>query len=295
MTGKQKFDVYQEVTDRIMAALETGAAPWHRPWSSAGGPVSLDGRPYRGINIFLLGLASYGDPRWGTYNAVKRHGGQVRKGERATRVILWKPVRGKEADEKGENGRDAYLLLRTYSVFNADQCDGLPELVREEREHTPIEAAEALVVGWGMRPPIHYGKSQAYYDPRDDSIGMPDAETFLSAEGFYSTQFHELTHATGHESRLKRIEPALHGLDPYAREELVAEMGAAMLCGLSGIDNLDQSAAYVEGWLSALANDKKLVIKAAAAAQKAVDLITNTTFEDKTNDDATAAEVAVVA
>lgn len=281
MTTREKRNVYQEVTDRILEQLEKGVVPWHRPWTSTGFPYSLDGRPYRGINIFLLELAGYGDPRWGTYRAVQRHGGHVRKGEHATRVILWKPVHKRVKDENGDEQDGSYLLLRDYAVFNAEQCDELPQLDLAEREHTPIEAAELLVLGYGDRPPIHYGGGQASYTPLLDRIDMPKAERFESEAAFYSTQFHELIHSTGHENRLKRLEKTYFGTGPYAQEELVAEMGAAMLCGLSGLANEDQSAAYIDGWLGRLRDDHKLVIKAAAQAQKACDYMQGIKFETK--------------
>ena len=291
MNAKQKRDIYTEVTDRIVAALENGTVPWRRPWSATGGPHSLDGRNYRGINIFLLELMGYGDPRWGTFKAVKRHGGNVRKGEKGTRVILWKPIPKK--DEKGE-ADGSYLLLRDYVVFNAEQCDDIEPLPVVESDITPNEAADAIVAEYTFGGPIvQYGKSGAYYVPATDKIGMPNRETFVSTDAHYSTLFHELVHSTGHESRLKRIEVALFGTDNYSREELVAEMGAAMLCGLTGIDNQDQSAAYIEGWLKPLQNDRKFVVQAAAKAQKAVDLMIGTTF-DKDTDDETAATTAAV-
>jgi len=292
MTSKEKRNVYAEVTDRIVAALEGGTVPWRRPWSETGGPRSLDNRPYRGINIFLLELMGYGDPRWGTFNAVKRHGGSVRKGEKGTRVILWKPVK-REVPE-GDERPAAYLLLRDYVVFNAEQCDGLPELETVEATSTPNELADEIVAEYTYGGPIvQYGKSGAYYDPHNDRVGMPARESFVSDDAHYSTLFHELVHSTGHETRLKRIEKALFGSDPYSREELVAEMGAAMLCGITGIDNQDQSAAYIEGWLKPLKNDVKLVIQAAAKAQKAVDLMIGTTFETETETTEATAPAAV--
>lgn len=280
-----KHDVYQEVTDRIVAALEGGTVPWHKPWTTAGTPFNVENhRAYRGINVFLLSLMGYGDPRWGTYRAISACGGQVRKGEKATHVILWKPIHKKrDGESEGDGERRDYLLLRSYAVFNAAQADGLPELEVEKREHTPVEEAEDLLRDYLYGgPAVIYGRDQASYSPLADKVYMPNPEAFESGEAFYQTFFHELVHSTGHESRLKRIEPALFGTDPYAREELVAEMGAAMLSGLSGLENAggDQSAAYIAGWLKALANDRKLVIQAAAKAQKAVDLIAGVSFEE---------------
>lgn len=271
-----RTDVYESVTDRIVAALEEGVVPWKVPWVG-GGPVNVrNGRQYRGINIFLLGLRGYGDPRWGTFKAVKEMGGHVRKGEKGTSVILWKPVR-REKEEAGQVVDASYRLLKSYTVFNAEQCEDLPPL-ETEFENSPIERAQLIVDGYEAGPGILLGGGEASYSPLKDLVRCPELGQFRSAEGHYSTLFHELVHSTGHEKRLARIEPALFGTDPYAREELVAEMGAAMLCGMAGIDNQDQSAAYVSGWLKPLQNDRKLVVQAAAQAQKAADLILGTTF-----------------
>lgn len=273
-----RIDVYESVTDRIVASLEEGVVPWRKPWVG-GGPISIrSGRPYRGVNIFLLGMTEYGDPRWGTYRAIQEAGGQVRKLEKSTAIILWKPVR-KKAQEDQERG-DQYLLLRTYAVFNAEQADGLPEY-QTAFDHDPIERAQEIVDGYDGAPAILYGGGEASYQPSKDLVRCPELGQFRTAEGFYGTLYHELVHSTGHEKRLKRLEPALFGTDPYAREELVAEMGAAMLCGMAGIDNQDESASYVGGWLRRLKDDRKLVVQAAAQAQKAADLILGTTFEEQ--------------
>lgn len=282
-----KQDVYAEVTDRIIAALEQGTVPWRKPWRTAayGGPVSLStGRPYRGINVFLLELQGYSDPRWGTYKAISELGGQVRKGEKGTRVILWKPARRTVEDAStGETEQRAYLLLRTFTVFNAEQADGLPELpaVEDVSPFTADERAEAIVKGWGGKPGIVHGRSQAAYSPAKDMVYMPNPEDFVGTDEYYTTLFHELTHATGHESRLNRLEPALFGTDPYAREELVAELGASMLAGLAGlaVAGGEQSAAYIASWLKRLKDDPKLIVNAAAQAQKAADMIVGTTFD----------------
>lgn len=279
-----KTDVYSEVTDRIIAALEQGVVPWRKPWqtTNGNGPINIrNGRPYRGINVFLLGLAGYSDPRWGTYKAIRETGGNVRKGEHGTHVILWKPVPKK--DESGEEAGN-YMLLKQYVVFNAEQCDDVPALPEPEglSEHTPNERAELLTAGYvnGRGPALIHRGDHAAYTPLDDKVYMPIPEAFQSPESYYLTLFHELTHSTGHESRLNRLEPATFGSDPYAREELVAELGAAMLAGLIGLpeDDSDQSAAYIGSWLRRLKDDRKLVVQAAAQAQKAADMITGETF-----------------
>lgn len=295
--------VYQSVNDRIVAVLEAGGlAPWTRPWKLSGGyPTSLrSGKRYRGINVLLLMMEGYDDPRWGTYKAIGEAGGQVRKGEHATRIVLWKPVKKKDADGE-ETG---YMLLRDYAVFNAKQADGLPELpVEEEREFTPIEAADAIVRGYvwaegstsaisghtdvsrinqAVGPMVKHGYDRAAYSLLDDTVLMPKPEQFVSDEAYYTTLFHELTHSTGSQKRLKRIESALFGSDPYAKEELVAEIGASFLGGIAGFDTAggDESAAYLGGWLERIKGDPKLIVQAAAQAQKAADLILGDSFED---------------
>jgi len=297
-----KTDIYKSITDKIVAAIEAGStAPWKRPWKLSGGhPVSIrSGKPYRGINVLLLGIANYDDPRWGTYKAISEAGGQVRKGEKSSQIVLWKPVPKKDAGD-GEPG--SYWLLRFYSVFCATQADGLPELpVEEEREFTPIEKAEQIVAGYvwaegrateeGMEvarinnttgPPVYYGYDRAAYSPSLDKVMMPEPRQFDDDEAYYCTLFHELIHSTGHEKRLKRIETTLFGSDPYAKEELVAEIGASFLSGVAEFEDAggDQSAAYLSGWIGKLKEQPKLIVQAAAQAQKAADLILGTTFEE---------------
>lgn len=295
-------DIYKAVSDRIIAALEAGdVAPWQRPWKLSGGfPVNIkNGRHYRGVNVLLLMLEGYDDPRWGTYKAIQGAGGQVRKGEHHTQIVFWKRVERKNPKE-GEDR--AYRMLRTYQVFNAKQVDGLPDLpVEVEREFTPIQEAERIVNGYvwtsgskingglavdrinqGLGPMVKIGYDRAAYSLREDSIEMPRPQQFVSDEAYYTTLFHELVHSTGAEKRLKRIETALFGSDPYAREELVAEIGASFLGGIAGFESAvgDESAAYVSGWLEKIKQDPKLVVQAAAQAQKAADLILGTTFEE---------------
>jgi len=285
-----RMDVYTQVTDRIVTALKGGTVPWKRPWRSVGGfPVSLStGKPYRGINVMILGMANYADPRWGTYRAINSAGGQVRKGEKSTSIILWKPVvRRKQA---GESQDGTYLLLTSYAVFNATQADGLPDLPSEEyREFTPIELAERIVAGYVWEqgadnegPAVLHGHDGASYSIAADTVQMPEPRMFDSDEAYYCTLFHELAHSTGAEKRLGRLEPALFGTDPYAREELVAEIGASFLSGMAEFEDAggEQSASYIANWLRRFEDDPKLIVQASAQAQKGVDLILGTTFDE---------------
>jgi antirestriction protein ArdC len=269
------IDVYQSVTDRIIASLEEGTIPWHKPWVGSGPRNVENGRHYSGINVFLLTLAPFGDPRWGTYKAIKRADGQVRRGEKSTQIVLMKRVNKRRSDGAAEGDEElggSYFLFRYYSVFNAEQADGLPPFEDTVYDNEPIERAEQIALGY-IGPTVTFGGDSAFYSATTDMVRVPMLDQFTSAEAYYSTLYHELVHSTGHESRLNRLESTGFGSGPYAKEELVAEMGAAMLCGMAGIENLDQSAAYVAHWLEPLRRDKKFVVSAAGQAQKASDLI----------------------
>jgi antirestriction protein ArdC len=289
-------DVYTIVTDSIIEALEAGTVPWSRPWRDVGGkPLSLaTNKPYRGVNVFLLTLQSmskgYTSPYWLTFKQAKERGGSVRKGEKGTQIVLWKPVK-KEGETEGE--RKDYMLLRYYTVFNAEQCDGIetPELPALA-EHNPIADAQTVVdrfIGVLNGPALAHGGNRAYYSPLLDRVQMPLMGAFETPEHYYGTTFHELAHSTGHTSRLDRAmtEPAPFGSPDYSREELVAEMTAAFLCGETGIEvNVSHHASYIASWLKALENDRKLVVHAAAAAQKAADCVLGTTFAKEEADKA---------
>jgi antirestriction protein ArdC len=274
--------VYEMVTEQLVKLLESGLVPWRKPWVSAGVPRNaVSKRSYRGINSFLLGLTPYSDPRWLTFKQAKELGGNVKRGESSTVVVFWKlfDVVDEETQEKKR-----IPLLRYYRVFNVEQCEGL-KLQPLEREESLGKAerlaeCERVVSDMPQAPALFdNGGDRAYYNPRADSVHMPRVEQFKSTEGYYSTLFHELTHSTGHESRLNRpgiTQIAAFGDAVYSREELVAEFGASFLCNLLGISSdgqLEQSASYIKGWLSALKNDKKLAVVAAAQAQKAADFI----------------------
>lgn len=274
-----KNDAYQVITDRIVELLEQGTVPWHKPWQGGGEAKNLvSKRPYRGINRFLLNMASYASPFWLTFNQAQKLGGHVKKGEKSTPVVFWKWLE-KENPETGEVERRP--CLRYYRVFNLEQTEGLEHPASEEAEptiFTPIERCEQLLAGMKDKPFIQHEQQAAWYSPSRDLINLPKPESFESPEEFYSTLYHEAGHWTGAKHRLNR--PTLTDMAPfgstnYSKEELVAEMTAAMLCAVTGIENktIDNSAAYLQGWLDRLKKDRRLVVTAAAQAQRAADYV----------------------
>jgi antirestriction protein ArdC len=293
MTTKTKTrkDVEAEVTAKVLDALERGTVPWEKPWRTAGLlPTSANtGKPYRGINTWLLSLSAeaggYGSPYWLTYNQAKARGGNVKRGEKGTLVVFWKRIEVKDAE--AEDGKKVIPLLRYYTVFNLDQTENVtlpPRFDLPEFDEVSVsESVESILAGYLDGPQLRYRTgTSAYYTPGDDTITLPALDQFADEVGHSSTLFHELVHSTGHETRLNRGVRNHFGSELYAQEELVAEMGAALLAGIAGTEHkIEQSAAYVENWLHALKDDKSLVIKAAQQAQKAVDRIIGTTFEKK--------------
>ena len=286
-------DVYAKITARIVSALRAGVVPWHQPWNAAQGrPRNLiSGKPYRGINVWLLS-GQGGSPFWLTYRQAVQIGGHVKKGAKGTTVIFWKFMARKGGEQDGqEDGepdrkeRSEYIMARAYTVFNATQCElpatwaerargGVPDMAPA---HT-IAACEKVVAEMPRRPAITHGGSAAFYRQSVDQVTMPEPGSFEAPELYYSTLFHELTHSTGHAARLNRatlVDAVRFGDTNYSKEELVAEMGAAFLCGVAGIANrtIDNSAGYVHGWLKKLRHDPRLLVQAAAQAQRAADYI----------------------
>ncbi len=283
-------DAYQSVTDQILAALEAGTVPWRHPLLGGGGvgeaamPRNLaSGLGYRGVNIFTLGLTAwakgYLSPWWLTYRQATARGGHVRRGEKCSLVVFWK-ILEKTDPETGKKVERP--VLRCYSVFNAEQCSDVaaPAIETPERNFTPIADAERVIAEFVEGPRLEYGGHEASYRPKDDTVRLPMPDRFVSNEEFYGTAFHELVHATGHRSRLDRgLDQKLRpfGSADYSKEELVAEMGAACLCAVTGIApaTVDNQAAYIAGWMKKLRQDKRCVVTAAGAAQKAADWVRN--------------------
>jgi antirestriction protein ArdC len=266
---------YARITDDLMALLEAGLVPWRRPWTSRGPCNLVSRRPYRGINVLVLACQGRPSPWWLTYRQAAALGGRVRAGERGTQVVFWRVL---EPAGDGERGRRP-VVLRTYTVFHESQCD-LPEgTVPDPAEAGPgIRACDDIVKGMPDPPHVITGSDLACYLPTTDTVHIPRRADFPEPEAYYATLFHELGHATGHPRRLNRsalVTPAPFGSPDYSREELIAEMTSAFVCGAAGIApaTLTASAEYIAGWLQVLRADRRLVVVAAGQAQRAADCI----------------------
>lgn len=276
-----KFDIYEVVTQKIIDRLEAGVIPWQKPWRNSGGMPSnlITKRPYNGINFWLLLSLNYTSPFYLTFEQVKSLNGNVRKGEKSTMVVFWKILESE--DKSGEIKKTPFL--RYYNVFNLTQTEGIdpakvPVTEAFDHDFNPIAAAESIIHNWSDCPKIKWGEDAAYYSPSIDTVCMPDQRTFFHDEQCYSTLFHELVHATGHSRRLGRQEKIKNhqfGSQDYSQEELVAEMGAAYLCGITNIEQetIENNAAYIKSWIRTFKDDPKVLVLAAAQAQKAVDYI----------------------
>lgn len=278
------FDIYAAVTDRIVSQLEQGIIPWHKPWTGvqSGAISGTTGKPYSLLNQMLLGKSG----EWYTFNQIQKLGGKIRKGEKSSMVVFWKQIPIKETNpDTGKEEQHMVPMLRYFNVFHVDQCEGIePKTV----DHEPIdlasdEAADAIIQDYLTRCGVtleHVAGDEAYYSPGRDIVRLPLREQFPRMAEYYSTAFHELTHSTGHTSRLDRLSrKAFFGNEEYSKEELVAEIGAASLLNYVGIEteaSFRNSAAYIQSWLRALKNDKKMIVTASGAADKAFQLITGT-------------------
>ena len=280
------------ITAAIVARLEQGVKPWVRPWRCTGRstrPLRACGTPYRGINVFWLWLVAdchgYRSPFWATYRQAHALGGQVRKGESASIAVFYKSYVKREDDvTDSQDGDDRSIqrrVLKSYAVFNADQIDGLPArfLLDEEAELPTIEAAgrqSALDAFFaGIPANVRHTGDKAYYEPLIDRITMPPASLFDSYDHYYATLAHELSHLSGHESRLNRDLKHRFGTAAYAAEELIAELSSAMLGAELGLPvaHLDHHASYIGHWLELLKADERAILTAAARAEEAAELL----------------------
>jgi len=281
-------DHYQEVTDRVVAALEAGTLPWRRPWvpgrrtATPGMPCNaVSGRMYRGVNAVLLAMTQFAhasdDPRWMTYRHASERGYQVRRGERGTPIIFFKrlDVSGRDngTSEDGESTARRIPVLRSFTVFHACQVDGLAEYQAPTPEEAPWrkpEAPEVIVAASGVR--VRVGGDRAVYSPALDTIGMPPAAAFRTPDGYAATLLHEAGHASGHPSRLARDLSGTFGDRSYAFEELIAELISLTVGSAIGLScDVENHASYLQSWLDVLREDRRAIFRAAAAAQKAAD------------------------
>lgn len=278
-----KRDLYAEVSARIIAELERGAAPWIKPWSATAGQNvpqnAVTSRAYSGCNVILLWLArdrGWSTPRFLTFKQAIEAGGNVRKGEHGTKVYFVKQLQVK--DGKGEEAESRLIpMMREYTVFNVDQCDGLPDSIRagkpmrvRNRDTRDVLADEFLR---SIGADIREGHGEALYVPSHDFISLPAFQAFKGADHFYNVAFHELTHWTGHKERLGRDLKNRFGSRDYAAEELVAELGAAFLCAEFGFDGDVRNAGYIATWIELLKADKRAFFTACSKASKAADYL----------------------
>jgi antirestriction protein ArdC len=286
-----KRDLYAEVSARIVAELEAGAAPWIKPWSATPGANTpcnaVTNRPYSGCNVVLLWMAQaagYRTPRYLTFKQALELGAHVRKGERGTKVYFVKQL------EVRDNADDAPArlipMMREYTVFNVHQCENLPDSVTIGKPmlirnpHTRDELADAFLQSTGAD--IREGHGEAYYAPSRDFISMPAFVGFTGADPFYNVAFHELTHWTGHTSRLDRDLKNRFGSRHYAAEELIAELGAAFLCAEFGFDGDVRNAGYIANWIELLKADKRAFFTACSKASTAADYLRGLALAEQT-------------
>lgn len=292
------MDIFAAVTDRIIAELESGIIPWNRPWTgvSEGAIRRSNGKPYSLINQLLLGKPG----EYLTFKQCKDEGGKIKKGAKSKMVVFWKVLHREKKDANGnvirdENGLpvdDPIPMLRYYNVFHIDDCESIEP--KYTAEHLPatastVERAEEIIADYSERAKLtveHSKQNRAFYSPRRHLVSLPLMEQFEDTAGYYDTAFHELTHSTGHKSLLNRFSEsdgaAAFGSESYSKEELIAEIGACGILhelGLETVKSFRNNAAYIQSWLSALKNDKRLIVSAASRAEKAIKLILGTQDE----------------
>ena len=272
------MDIYAAVTDRIIAQMEQGIIPWEKPWISCGKAIShATGKPYSLLNQMLLGRPG----EYLTFKQCQEAGGRVRKGEKSSMVVFWKWIEQKD-EETGE--KKEVPFLRYYNVFHIDQCEGISAKHTQETTFPDgadtLTTAQDIIYDYLSREGVkmtHTEGDQAFYRPATDEVVLPIRKQFISTAEYYSTVFHELTHSTGHPSRLNRLtRPSFFGTEDYSKEELVAEIGASALVnyvGLETTNSLRNNTAYIQNWLTVLKGDKRFIVSASGKAEKAVNLI----------------------
>jgi len=294
MTRRGQDTIYEMVTNEITDGLKKGIIPWHRPFLNDGRDKNYRGNAYHGINVLLLALArmknsSLESPAWLTFNQIKEMGGRLIKGSKHQVVIFSKSksyvVKENGVTQYEDDGVTPlvryYSVLRYHRVYNLSQCVGIdpPKWIAEDLENAELKKPQSVIDEWEEKPKIEInGVAKAYYRTSTDTVHSPEIGGYKSSEDYYSVLFHELVHSTGHESRLNRFKDKEFDDKGYSKEELVAEIGAAFLNTMTGINNadlLENSQAYINGWVKALENHKRMVVMASSKAQRAVDMILN--------------------
>ena len=266
--------VAEIVTDIIIKKLEKGVIPWFKPWQGGESINYVTRKPYKGINRLLLDGGEYL-----TFNQIQERGGKIKKGAKAEKVVFYKELTYKETTEEGEETITNPKLLRYYNVFSLTDVEGIESKTKLcENKNYEIERCEKLIKEYTKRTGIVFSQQEstrAYYSAAEDKIVVPKLEQFKSSESYYATAFHEITHSTGHSSRLNRLESTEFGSTKYGKEELTAEIGSAGICNIMGIDQsvIDNSAAYISSWIKAIKGNPNMILAAAAKAQQAIDYI----------------------
>lgn len=275
MTG-----IYEKVTERIIEELEKGIIPWKKPWTGTGSGAynRVSKKPYSLINQMMLKHQG----EYATFNQWNAAGGRIKKGEKAEMVVFWKIFEKEETLDTGEKEIKKIPMLRYYNVFHISQVEGVEPLSVPFKETKPIESADKIIKDYVCREQIIFDEcatNEAYYSPVADKVVVPMKEQYKNINEYYSTAFHELTHSTGHKSRLNRLHTgadAAFGSGDYSKEELVAEIGSASLMNILGIETTKtfrNSAAYIQNWLQVLKNDVRFIVSASSKAEKAVNYI----------------------
>jgi antirestriction protein ArdC len=277
-------DLYSDVSARVLAELERGAVPWVKPWSATAGKNmpcnAVTNRPYSGCNVVLLWIArneGWATPRFLTFNQAKEAGGNVRKGEHGTKVYFVKNLIVKDREATAEDDTKLIPMMREFTVFNVAQCENLPESVisgkpmRTRNPDTRDQLADEFIAATGAD--FREGHGEAFFSPSTDFISMPAFPAFKGADHFYCVAFHELSHWTGHKSRLDRDLKNRFGSKNYAAEELIAEMAAAFLCAEFGFDGDVRHAGYIQSWIGLLKDDKRAFFTACSKAQSAANYL----------------------
>ena len=278
--------ICEMVAERVIEELKNGVVPWNQPWFGSDRFVShINGKHYSLLNCMMLGKPG----EYATFNQINKEGGRVKKGAKSRLVVYWSPIKKEEVGDDGEKKIKTYFILKYYRVFNLNDCEGVKKkylndddtkFIHEEAKDAEevISAYEAANPGLKIVRDEHSGR--AYYRPSEDLIRVPKMEQFPKVEEFYSTLFHEMAHSTGHWSRLGRFKEsgavAAFGGEDYGKEELIAELSAAALCGKCGVESRDSfrnSAAYLNGWMEAIKGNPELIVAAASKADKAVEYI----------------------